>query len=271
MKGVLQSFLENPENFTGLDLSNTRIGTKELILVSEKLKVNTTLATLNLASNLIKDGVEELSEALSVNTTLTSLNLYDNWMNSEKVRVLSLALKVNTTLTHLNIGRNFIGVDGIRALSEALTVNTTLTALDISSTIWGGLGGDAVIALAEALKVNTTLTNLNLAVIMIDFDGANTLLEALKMNGSLTTLFIQSNKIGAAEMAEIATLLDRNKQGKVAVRRAILYVLGIRWRSVFDHDGGMGFLGWLPRPLVKLIAREIWKTRGSLEWLNLRK
>jgi hypothetical protein len=111
---------------------------------------------LALAHNSIKEKeVGILAEALKTNSTLTTLNLYKSSIGSDGAKALAEALKTNSTLTTLDLQRSSIGDDGAKALAEALKTNSTLTTLDLS---WNSIGSDGAKALAEALKTNSTLT-----------------------------------------------------------------------------------------------------------------
>ncbi|KAG9060730.1 hypothetical protein KI688_008941 [Linnemannia hyalina] len=69
----------------------------------------------------------QLSETLKTNSSLTTLNLERNSIGDNGAQALSEALKTNSTLTTLNLLRNSIGDNGAQALSEALKTNSTLT------------------------------------------------------------------------------------------------------------------------------------------------
>ena len=65
------------------------------------MKVNTTLAILDLSKNIRKTSekvISAISEAIKVNTTLTKLNLCCNRIKNEDEKVIEEALKANTTL-----------------------------------------------------------------------------------------------------------------------------------------------------------------------------
>ncbi|KAF9176569.1 hypothetical protein BGZ50_000303 [Haplosporangium sp. Z 11] len=104
-----------------LSLKIVMIGRNELGILAETLKTNTTLTTLDLGNNSIKDsGAVVLSEALKTNLTLTILDLGINSIGNNGAVALSEALKTNSTLTTLNLEGNSVGVNGVLALSEAL-------------------------------------------------------------------------------------------------------------------------------------------------------
>ncbi|KAF9199684.1 hypothetical protein BGZ59_003765, partial [Podila verticillata] len=93
-----------------------------------------------------------LSEALKTNLTLTTLNLGFNSIYENGAVALSEALKTNSSLTTLNLGVNSIGDDGAQMLSEALKANSTLITLDLGS---NSIGDNGAQALAEAFKANS--------------------------------------------------------------------------------------------------------------------
>ena len=163
--------------------------------LSEVLKVNTTLITLDLTC-------EQQQQDREQSTPTKTFDETDNEIGTEGACALSEALKINTTLTALDLGctqkatqkqcaehdsnnSDRIGTriqeEGVRALSEAFKLNTTLTTLDLfcahhqqhntrpsknttrsKHKAVNEIGVAEACALSEALKVNTTLTSLDL-------------------------------------------------------------------------------------------------------------
>ena len=124
------------------------------------------------------EGARALSEALKTNTTLQSLNLGCEQEESEEDGWIADIANNK----HQQAG-NGIGAEGARALSEALKTNTTLKSLDLygekekkkAESGWIGdiannqhKQADSLIvdegakALSETLKTNTTLQSLHL-------------------------------------------------------------------------------------------------------------
>ncbi|KAG0247101.1 hypothetical protein BG011_002002, partial [Mortierella polycephala] len=156
---------------------------KEVRILADTLKTNSTLITLNLDSNLIgfswfgDNGALALSEALKTNSTLITLRLSDNSIGSNGALALSEALKTNSTLTTLYLSSNSIGDNGALALSEALKTNSTLITLNL---YYNSIGSNGALALSEALKTNSTLSTLELSSNRIGYNGALALSEARK-------------------------------------------------------------------------------------------
>ncbi|KAG0196550.1 hypothetical protein BGX28_009996, partial [Mortierella sp. GBA30] len=86
------------------------------------------------------NGAVALSEALKINSTVTTLNLSYNSIGDNGAVALSEALKTNSTLTTLDLRNNSIGSYGAVALSEALKTNSTLTVLDLRNNSIGDNG-----------------------------------------------------------------------------------------------------------------------------------
>jgi len=99
----------------------------------EFLKENTIpTAELDMRRNAIgNEGARMISESLKINTTLTSLSLWWNDIGAEEARMINESLKINTALTFLNLWYNKIGDEGAMMISESLMNNTTLTELSL--------------------------------------------------------------------------------------------------------------------------------------------
>lgn len=179
----LSEILKTNGTLTTLNLranSLSHFGSKCLSLA---LRTNHTLTSLDLKGSCVDAQV--LSEGLKVNAALTSLNLASNGIGDSGAKAFSDVLLVNATLTTLHLGWNKIGAKGTQYICEALARNNTLTSLDFNSNEIGGAGA---LFLSEALQSNRALTDLNLTFIRADERGAICLFDALKHNTTLSTL-----------------------------------------------------------------------------------
>ncbi|CAE7231324.1 NLRC3 [Symbiodinium sp. CCMP2592] len=109
-----------------------------------------------------------ISEALKTNSTLTSINLAVCYIGDEGAEVIREALKNNSRLTSINLASNSIGDEGGKAVGEALKSNSTLTSINLQSNRIGVEGGKAI---GEALRTNSTLTSVNLEFNRIGDEG----------------------------------------------------------------------------------------------------
>ncbi|WP_375333338.1 hypothetical protein [Candidatus Tisiphia endosymbiont of Xenochironomus xenolabis] len=153
--------LKNNKTLTILDLSSNFIGDEGAKAIAEALKKNKTLTSLNLSSNFIgAEGTKAIVEALLVyNSTLASLNLSLNNIKDGAVELIAKMLESNRTLTNFDLSHNRITVEGIKAIVESLKNNKTLTNLELS---YNCIGAEGIKAIAEMLESNTTLVNINL-------------------------------------------------------------------------------------------------------------
>ncbi|CAE7566212.1 NLRC3 [Symbiodinium sp. KB8] len=88
--------------------------------ICEALKTNSTLTSISLESNDIRDeGAEAIAEALKTNSTLTSINLEDNEIGLEGAEALAKALNSNTAVCKIQLWSNNIPRECEQALAEA--------------------------------------------------------------------------------------------------------------------------------------------------------
>ena len=132
-------------SFTDREKGNT-IGVEEMRVISEGLKSNTTLTSMDLRSFVFVWGRKKKK-------TSTQWKVISKRLEAEKARALSEALKINSTLTELDLtceglgdGRgnwrkkkqkgelevNGIGDGECGIIVEALNTNSALTSLDLS-------------------------------------------------------------------------------------------------------------------------------------------
>jgi len=132
-------------------------------LISEMLKVNTTLTELSLSDNFIKH-IRPIINALSKNSTLTSLDLSDNYISKKMLIELLKNISLKELDFHHNIDIKLRDVD----IWNALKYNTSLTKLKIDVCSGDGYGYDyfnkykSKDIFEKILQHNTTLKSLEL-------------------------------------------------------------------------------------------------------------
>lgn len=180
----------------------------EFIALTETLKKNTTLVSLDLPGKIIDDhkGIA-LAETLEENRTLTSLNLHINNISDHGIELLAESLKTNDTLTMLDLGATPIK-HGIRWIAETLRVNKSLSDLSLRSC---RLNTEGIKLLATALSKNSTLKRLNLSTTQIDNEGLEALSRAVQENESLVSLDLSWNEIESPNLSPLSEALKVNK------------------------------------------------------------
>ena len=208
-------------HITNLQITNFYLGDDEIILLSEMIRRNKVLMSIEFQHNLIGDkGAIALGEALGLNPGFKILQLQQNQIgdegavalaqglgNNSNLQILYVAgnkikddgviafgkiLKVNLTLQELNLSANQIKDDGAISLGQALKLNSVLRTLDISS---NQIGDDGAIGIGQGLKLNYNLKLLNLASNKIKNDGAMGIRQAMKLNETLQRLNLIANQI----------------------------------------------------------------------------
>jgi Ran GTPase-activating protein (RanGAP) involved in mRNA processing and transport len=99
-----------------------------------------------------------LTDALKVNTTLVSLDVSSNFLDDSHLRLLAKALTKNSTLQELNIGGNsFHSSEGILSFSEQMPSMNGLQCLRMTNM---RLTNNQLESLVQGLKGNLTLQKL---------------------------------------------------------------------------------------------------------------
>lgn len=102
-----------------MNLGSNGIGPSGAQSLSEALKSNSTLTTLNLDENDIQDsGIKFIADILKRNSKLETLTLNKNKIKNVGAIYLSEVLKCNEVLMKLELNENEIGIDGIKCLSK---------------------------------------------------------------------------------------------------------------------------------------------------------
>lgn len=118
-----------------LNISNNYIGPKELEILAKILVNNTSLISLNLASNnIINKGIIYLVEMLSSmnNQVLQELIISNNCIEQKGAIEIAKIIPNCTSLTSLDLSNNCIGHEGFMCLSRMQSQNSTLTSLNLN-------------------------------------------------------------------------------------------------------------------------------------------
>jgi Ran GTPase-activating protein (RanGAP) involved in mRNA processing and transport len=125
-----------------LHLTSSNYNADNIQYITDALRFNTTVHTLNLimndigvtSSNLIMDrGIQSIADMLHDNTTLMTLNLSNNFIYGETITPLWLALRKNTTLRTLSLCDNDMRKMSMKLFCDTFTINHTLRNLYLSN------------------------------------------------------------------------------------------------------------------------------------------
>lgn len=162
-------------NFEPYEYSLSR---RNMIDIMSLLANHPNMVALSFAKCRMSDkGIAILSNTLKINTTLVYLDLSDNTITDKKATLLASAFKKNTTLKILSLANNYTMTDNalVTLLDPFTGSNRTLTDLNLKGIthLWGSplfypyMSTDWVETLATILTNNPTLSRINI-------DGNNT-------------------------------------------------------------------------------------------------
>ena len=165
-----------------------------------------------------------------------------------------------------NSSQRMVRLNGFGSVASFLaSSNTRLRVLHLSNCRLGAWGLPKI---AEIFLENRTVKELDVSGNGICDVGAKLLFEALEFNVVLTDLKIGTNQISDEWEFKLYSLMARNKLIVRAVRRAVLYLIGVRKGPNRD---GMGVLAFFPREIVKMIAVHVYNTRTDPAWIEVTK
>ena len=131
---ILERFCNYLETITRLDLKWKHINDSMAVAMSNALRINISLRSLDFSRNEIRQrGAIALAEALKENCSLEILKLNDNSINDVACEAFSEMLLTNSTLLELDLGGNRISDYGINLLLNAMPINETLKTLNVAS------------------------------------------------------------------------------------------------------------------------------------------
>lgn len=209
-------------------------GNTEAFILGRLLQDNSTLDTLNLWWNNIKE-IGLLGNALTENKTLTYIRFSGNEITDDGVHYISKGLKYNSSLKYLYLNQNKMGNVGASALASALENNRYLTELYLNHNQIGNNGAESI---GKAISTNSTLIWLYLQHNKIGNEGAVAIANALVTNKALTALNLSSNCIGDIGGQEIHKHLQSNSviQQLYLTRNALTHVSTELFEKLMDGE-----------------------------------
>lgn len=174
-----------------LDITDINMLTNGAIVLGKFLQQNTSLRSLNISNNFIRDdGMTAICNGLQLNNNTTLVQLLSVNCSIQSTVSISNMLKKNDVLKHLNISTNNFGDDGFAAIVEALSGNITLTELEATYYTEKGNSGASLL-----LKLINTNKSLKVVVVSSELCCSVPLQVALENstvvnNGSTIHIFI---------------------------------------------------------------------------------
>jgi hypothetical protein len=148
--------------------------------------------------NLTNEQLLILSDLLKKDNVLTTLNLSHNNISDEGASILAKSLKDNNTLTTLNLSHNNISDEGAISFAEIFKVNTKLQALYLSHNTIQDKGGETL------YKSTSQCNSISLHHNNISLKKQDELIESKISNTKLPTNYIDiENSIKCLKKAYI--------------------------------------------------------------------
>ena len=153
------------------------------------LTYNKTKSTLNFRGRrFARSELELLSEAMRMNSSVKTLVLASCELNSKDVRIVSQFLANNASLSCLDLSHNYITLAGAEALRDVLAKNRALKALLLSKNY---LGNDGCKVLLDMMKKNGVVS-----VLTLDYNGVDNidLLQRIMESAEANTVGTVANE-----------------------------------------------------------------------------
>ena len=171
-----------------LDIVDSSLDSKCVSILSEILKTNKTIKTLELQSSSLTGGIKQVSDSLCNNETLEELWLWNvTGITDEDMTHLSM-LAINTTLKDLRLYNCNITDNGVRYICEGLTKNQTLTMLDIGRN--RQITSVSTSTIADLIQTTTSLRTLYLYNTSLNNDDIKTICTSLNKNTTIRKLWL---------------------------------------------------------------------------------
>jgi len=197
------------------------------IKVGYGLSTNNSLESLSLQNcGLTGISCQIISDSLKLNTSLLVLDLFQNNIENEGALSISNMLVINKNLEELYLGCNEINNVGAIAIFQALEINNSLKTLSLSTNSFEGYCAESI---EKMLNKNKSLTSLNLYDNFLYDSGITLIAHGLKNNQTLYSLCIGDCRYSVEGLKEIIEALKINKS---------LRILNF-YRMEFEDEGGI--------------------------------
>eukprot|EP00931_Biecheleriopsis_adriatica_P119757 TRINITY_DN94952_c0_g1_i1.p1 TRINITY_DN94952_c0_g1~~TRINITY_DN94952_c0_g1_i1.p1 ORF type:complete len:468 (+),score=130.28 TRINITY_DN94952_c0_g1_i1:79-1404(+) len=210
---ALLNHLDSNRESPTLSLAYASISDEGIVEVSKFVRDNPFVKYLDLRGNNIQaKGAMALSNGIKINRSLRSLNLKWNAIGRDPSGISAICdvLKSNLTIGHVDMRNNRINNVGAKYIGEMLTANTTITHMDLS---WNDLGVDGGLALLEGLKHNNTLVDCQLSGSKVGEETLHEVAFLLRRNRASAAYKASPNATGAQMASADPKSAGLGKQG----------------------------------------------------------
>ena len=147
------------KNIQTLDISHNKFGPDCFIDFHDIIKETSSIQTLNLAANPIRDkGAKWIAKALEENTSIRSLDLSDAFITDKGAMRIAEVLEVNQTLERLILTNNSISDDGAIKIMKAVEKNDNIAILSLQN---NEMTDKSAPHFLELMQKNTTLIDID--------------------------------------------------------------------------------------------------------------
>lgn len=216
------------ENLRNLNLNIRRLSPAMILVLSEALRDNTRIETVNMTSSLSNTQRRQdatrilipLAYALRRHVSLKTIHLSYNQLKD--ATSLGVTLELNrSSLKELYLDHNHLDVDTAIALARALRRNNKLSILQLNSNQLGDEGGRII---AESLRYNKGLKTLGLARNLLEKKTAEALSKALDFHANISLKYLSlSDNPGIPVKSEqmIMYFVRANRAGRYLLRNDV--------------------------------------------------
>jgi len=163
-----------------MDLSETSLRDKDVLILLEGLLANINIRKLNLCKNSINSqGARYIAQYIN-QLSLKKLDLSWNDLTGDGIEEFGKALMSNGSLQEINFSYNRIGDFWGQDLASCLMTNKCLKKLDFTHC---GIGGKTAVVFGKTLRMNSTLEKLNLSLNSLTEVGGRAVLRSMVIDG----------------------------------------------------------------------------------------
>ncbi|KPA81472.1 putative paraflagellar rod component [Leptomonas pyrrhocoris] len=229
IRSILPSLENNAREVTAIDFSPNTVAVNDdsVWLLSQALRTNTVVRSLNLSHNSIGDrGATYLAALFRENSSVASLDLSSNSIGNRGAQALCDCFYANRGLQVVNLSNNVMDMEGVNSLTDVLRKNHKLREINMAKT---RVPEEFSTAVQTACALNrecpavknayyslcdndTSLSQLHLHNLTderaIDDESMRSICSALHSKAFVYELDVSGNKIGAAGCAQLASVLS---------------------------------------------------------------